>query len=103
MRFITPVTETSPWLAFHSSEEAVETTSKTRLTRATTLQIFLRRWGFMVTALKSNETQWARGVGVFIKSTNILLNLARFKSIWISTSRSPSCGLSFSVQVSVFP
>jgi hypothetical protein len=47
--------------------------------------------------------QWACGVGAFINSTNILLNLARSKSIWISTSCAPSFGLSLSVHVSVFP
>jgi hypothetical protein len=47
--------------------------------------------------------QWACGVGAFISSTNILLNLARSKSIWISTNCAPSFGLSLSVHVSVFP
>ena len=52
---------------------------------------------------EKDQTQWACGVGAFINSTNILLNLARSKSIWISTSCAPSFGLSLSVQVSVFP
>src|ERR1700691_1447427 len=53
VRFITPVTETSPWLAFHSSEEAGRIRNKTRLTGVTTLQIL--RGEFMVVALDSDE------------------------------------------------
>lgn len=49
------------------------------------------------------RTQWPAGVGAFINSTNILLNLARSNSIWISIGRAPSFGLSLSVHVSVFP
>jgi hypothetical protein len=52
---------------------------------------------------KEYQTQCACGVGAFINSTNILLNLARSKSIWISTSCAPSFGLSLAVHVSVFP
>src|SRR2546425_12737422 len=52
---------------------------------------------------EGDQPQWASGVGAFINSTNILLNLARSKSIWISTSCEPSFGLSLSVHVSVFP
>jgi hypothetical protein len=50
-----------------------------------------------------DAVQWACGVGVFINSINILLNLGRSKSIWISTSCALSLGLSLSTQVSVFP
>jgi hypothetical protein len=66
-------------------------------------QIMLGRLNGHMPKQELTAFQWACGVGAFINSTNILLNLASSKSIWISTSCAPSFGLSFSTHVSVLP